>query len=251
MTSSDFEGRVALVTGGAKGIGRACCEQLAVAGAKVGVRERPGRARSGSGRLVAAHPIGLIDFDSNRTLSDTTAVCTMSLPGHRRATQKSALPVNILVLKSWVHPGFVLCLAIFFTCCVQAQTADTVDAGLSQKQISQDSGQAQDEVAASGKSSEESPQASVKATPAEISRPPADSPAARPPGGTPFYRYRNVAERLPLEAPFLTKALTKWLSLSDTRKHRMLTVLAPLVFGAPTPRSPRFGRSDCWKTITY
>ena len=136
----------------------------------------------------------------------------MSLPGHRRATQKSALAANILVLKSWIHPGFVLCLAIFFTCWVQAQTADTVDAGLSPKQISQDGGQAQDEVAASGKSSEESPQASVKTTPAEISRPPADSPAARPPGGIPFYRHWNVGEPLPLEAPFLTKAVTKWLS---------------------------------------
>ena len=99
-----------------------------------------------------------------------------------------------------------------FTCWVQAQTADNADGGLSRKQVSPDTEQAQDEAGAAGKGSEGSPEASAKTTPAENSRPPADSPGARPPGGIPFYRYWNVAEPLPLEAPFLTKATTKWLS---------------------------------------
>lgn len=61
----EFEGRTALVTGGAKGIGRACCVRLAQAGAKVAVNylssaeaaretERLVRAAGGACRLVRA-----------------------------------------------------------------------------------------------------------------------------------------------------------------------------------------------------
>lgn len=40
MREPDFEGRVVLVTGGSRGIGRACCERLARAGAKVAINFR-------------------------------------------------------------------------------------------------------------------------------------------------------------------------------------------------------------------
>ncbi len=40
MASSDLEGRTALVTGGAKGIGRACCKLLAQAGVQVAINYR-------------------------------------------------------------------------------------------------------------------------------------------------------------------------------------------------------------------
>ena len=53
------------------------------------------------------------------------------------------------------------------------------------------------------------PKLAREPTPPTTSSPTADP---RPPGGIPFYRSWNVAESLPLEAPFLTRAVTKWLS---------------------------------------
>ena len=40
MSEPDFENRTVLVTGGSRGIGRACCERLASAGAKVAINFR-------------------------------------------------------------------------------------------------------------------------------------------------------------------------------------------------------------------
>jgi len=40
MSEPDFENRVVLVTGGSRGIGRACCERLAQAGAKIAINFR-------------------------------------------------------------------------------------------------------------------------------------------------------------------------------------------------------------------
>jgi len=56
MHERELEGRTALVTGGARGIGRACCELLAAAGAKVAVNYRSSEAaaRETLSRIEAA-----------------------------------------------------------------------------------------------------------------------------------------------------------------------------------------------------
>jgi 2-hydroxycyclohexanecarboxyl-CoA dehydrogenase len=58
--AASFGGRVAFVTGGASGIGRACAEQLAAAGARVAVADlRVEQAREVAGALARARAVGL------------------------------------------------------------------------------------------------------------------------------------------------------------------------------------------------
>ena len=58
MSEPDFENRVVLVTGGSRGIGRACCERLARAGANVAVNyhSREEDARETAARVEAIGP---------------------------------------------------------------------------------------------------------------------------------------------------------------------------------------------------
>lgn len=59
LQGDSFEGRVAVVTGGGSGIGRACAELLAQRGAAVVVADIRGEAAAAVARAIGGHPIQL------------------------------------------------------------------------------------------------------------------------------------------------------------------------------------------------
>ena len=75
MSEADFENRTVLVTGGSRDIGRACCQRLARAGARVAINFRSlGEDALQNARLVAtaAHRTQRADAHSLPALSGKT-----------------------------------------------------------------------------------------------------------------------------------------------------------------------------------
>ena len=90
----DLEGRVAVVTGGARGIGLGCCECLSAAGASVVVADIDGaEAEKGAGRLPG--PALAVEHDVRRAESSEALV---------RATQEKFGRVDVLVNNAGVGP---------------------------------------------------------------------------------------------------------------------------------------------------
>ncbi|MCA9101929.1 MAG: SDR family NAD(P)-dependent oxidoreductase [Pirellulales bacterium] len=76
MSEADFQGRNVLVTGGSRGIGRACCERLARAGANVAVNYHGNReAAEETARRVIAAGAEAVTVQCN--VADEDAVQTM------------------------------------------------------------------------------------------------------------------------------------------------------------------------------
>ena len=76
MSEADFQGRNVLITGGSRGIGRACCERLARAGANVAVNYRNNRdAAEETARLVVAAGAGAIAVEGD--VADPASVDAM------------------------------------------------------------------------------------------------------------------------------------------------------------------------------
>lgn len=98
FTLFDLTGKVAVVTGGGHGIGRACCEILAAAGAKVVVSDR---TLSAAGEVAQAIV--------NRGLSATAAECDVANAADlKRLIDKAASAygtVNILVNNAGIGGG--------------------------------------------------------------------------------------------------------------------------------------------------
>lgn len=76
MSEADFENRTVLVTGGSRGIGRACCRRLAQAGARVAINYRSRRKEAEeTARLVEAAGAEAMIVEAN--VADEKAVASM------------------------------------------------------------------------------------------------------------------------------------------------------------------------------
>ena len=97
MTPNGIEGRTALVTGGARGIGGSCCEGLAAAGANVAINYRTSAAdaEETARRVEAA---GARAFLVQADVSDADEVAAMIA-----AVSETLGPVDLLVNNAGVH----------------------------------------------------------------------------------------------------------------------------------------------------
>jgi 3-oxoacyl-[acyl-carrier protein] reductase len=98
MSSKELEGRTALVTGGARGIGRATCVRLAKEGARVAINyaQNDGAAREVE-RLVKAEGMECLTIRAD--VSDPEAVAAMV-----KKTETTLGPVDLLVTSAGIAP---------------------------------------------------------------------------------------------------------------------------------------------------
>jgi 3-oxoacyl-[acyl-carrier protein] reductase len=76
MAEADFKDRTVLVTGGSRGIGRACCVRLAKAGARVAINYRSQEAEAQeTARLVEAEGAQALTVQAD--VADETSVAAM------------------------------------------------------------------------------------------------------------------------------------------------------------------------------
>jgi 3-oxoacyl-[acyl-carrier protein] reductase len=99
MAGKELEGRIALVTGGARGIGRATCVRLAQAGASVAINyARNEAAAAEAERLVKAE--GAESLTVRADVSDPAAVAAMV-----GKVEKTLGPIDLLVTSAGIAPG--------------------------------------------------------------------------------------------------------------------------------------------------
>ncbi len=73
MAGMRLDGRVAVVTGGAQGIGRACCEELAREGARVAMLDRNAEAGEAAGRALQEQKLDVLFLQADVTREEDVA----------------------------------------------------------------------------------------------------------------------------------------------------------------------------------